>query len=161
MERQSRTGKTIAISISALIAGAMIFCWLRELDLTFLARFRAVVAPVVVIAGVILGMICSYLLGKYIYTRRECDKDIRKQLEHPRQLWILPVFGILMATRIPEALLDYWRVAVQVPMNPAHLTDTLFHLCYLTIFSTCLIAVPLLLLCEIRTAHRAPVAEPG
>lgn len=118
MENRRHIGRELALILSAFVAFLVVFFWLRELNLQFLATYRILVGLVVAAAGITLGVLFSLL------ATRNNGEQLWKYLPKFAPLWFFALgfllFIIMSFVIIPEQLISYWHTAGQVPLN---LTD--------------------------------------
>jgi hypothetical protein len=148
----------LALIIGAPIAVLVVFFWLRELDLSFLATYRALVLPLVVVAGILLGHAFGKLSGHRVVN---LDEATRKKLEQmswfpqPFGAWLLLVVGIgIMLLSVPSALLQYWQLAGHTPLLIPPLTQSLLVVLWWTLIATELITHNLVLLRALHTQRQ-------
>jgi len=148
----------LTLTIGVPIAVLVVFFWLRALDLSFLATYRAFVLPLVVVAGVLLGCASGKLLG---YGAVKMDEATKKRLEQmlgfPQPVFarIFLAVGIGIALiSVPSAILKYWQVAGHTPLLLPLLTQSLLVVLWWTYIASDLITQNLVILRASHTLHQ-------
>lgn len=121
---QPNTGRNLALLFASLVAAAVLFFWLRELNLAFLATYRILVGIIVMFAGITLGI----LFGVFGFRNRGIFKVLRQYAPLGFFLFSYAFAGIGAIWVIIDKLLAYWAVAQRTPLNLTALTGALIML---------------------------------
>jgi len=158
MQKTSNRSDIFALINGGIIAVVVIFFWLRELDLTFLATYRVLVLPVVIAGGVLIGLGSGRIVGRSIAENATARKKLAYALMVPLRTvaWFMLVVAIgMLVTRVPSAVWSFWRATGQSPLDLHAITKDLARLLLWT-YSGVYLATPYLVLLRTPPAEATP-----
>jgi|GEM_PF-2259906 len=156
MEHHRNLGREFALCFCLLVAGAVVFFWLRELDLTFLATYRIPIGILIAVSGITLGILAGLSVGQ-----RTSVLAGLSVIAIPRSIAIfLLLLGAIAGTviflkEIRDQLLDYWRTAQHLPANTTEVTGILLSLLLAASVSGYAFTFGLLIIREVWIQRRA------
>jgi len=156
MEHRRNIGRELILSFCLLVAGAVVFFWLRELDLTFLATYRIPIGVLVALAGIALGILSGLSVGQ-----RGSVLAGLSVIMIPRAIAIfLLLLGsvagtIILLTEVRVQLLKYGQAAQHLPANATEVTGILLSLLVFTFFSGYAFTFGLLIIRDMQIQKRA------
>jgi len=160
MENRRHSGREFGLTLSGLVAGAVFFFWLRELDLTFLATYRIPIGILVAVAGITLGILVVLPVGQRTSVLAGLSViAIPRSIATFFLLLSYIALTIIFLTKIRVQLLEYWRAAQHLPANMATLTGILLSLLFAAFVSGCFFTFGLLVVREMWLQRRAARAS--